>query len=71
MVRSSLFIDMRDQTSDNTMTSISQNAIKSGFFVILGRNSPEIEREFHHYLKKQSQFQTRPNECKVSYSKGL
>jgi hypothetical protein len=36
------------------MTSISQNAIKSGFSVISGRNSGEIEGEFHYYLKKQS-----------------
>jgi ADP-heptose:LPS heptosyltransferase len=38
------------------VAGISQNAIKSGFFVISGRNSGEIEREFHYYLKKQSQF---------------
>jgi hypothetical protein len=38
------------------MTRISQNAIKSGFFAISGRNSGEMEREFHYYLKKQSQF---------------
>jgi hypothetical protein len=40
------------------MAIISQNAIKSGFFVISGRNSREIEGEFHYYLKKQSQFET-------------
>jgi hypothetical protein len=55
-VHSLLFIDIRDQTSDNTMTRISQNAIKSGFFAISGRNSGEMEREFHYYLKKRSQF---------------
>jgi hypothetical protein len=53
------------------MAVISQNGIKSGFFVISGRNSGEIEREFHYYLKKQSQFQTRQNERKVSHNKVL
>jgi hypothetical protein len=38
------------------MTGISQNAIKSGSFVISGRNSGETEGEPHYYLKKQSQF---------------
>ena len=38
------------------MTSTSQNGVKSGFFVISGRNSGEIEGEFQYYLKKQSQF---------------
>jgi hypothetical protein len=37
------------------MTSISQSAIKSGFFVISGRNTGEIEDEFDTNLKKQSQ----------------
>jgi hypothetical protein len=37
------------------MAIISQNAIKSGFFVISGRNSGEIGGEFYYYLKKQSQ----------------
>jgi hypothetical protein len=53
------------------MAIISQHAIKSGFFAISGRNSGEIERDFHFYLKKQSQFQTRQNERKVSSNKGL
>jgi hypothetical protein len=44
------------KTSDNTLTSISQNAIKSGFFVISGRNGGEIAGYFDYYLKKQSQF---------------
>jgi hypothetical protein len=38
------------------MARISQNGIKSGFFVMSGRNSTEIEGDFHYYLKKQSQF---------------
>jgi hypothetical protein len=38
------------------MAVISQDAIKYGFFVISGRNSGEMEGEFHYYLKKQSQF---------------
>jgi hypothetical protein len=38
------------------MAVISQNAIKSGFFVISGRNSGEMEGESDAYLKKQSQF---------------
>jgi hypothetical protein len=37
------------------LAGTSQNAIKSGFFVISGRNSGETEGEFHYYLKKQSQ----------------
>jgi hypothetical protein len=53
------------------MTSISQNAVKSGFFVISGRNSGEIEGESDCYLKKQSQVQTRENEPNISYNKGL
>jgi hypothetical protein len=53
------------------MAIISQNAIKSGFFVISSRNSGEIEGEFHCYLKKQSQFVKGQNERKVSYNKGL
>jgi hypothetical protein len=34
------------------MDDISQNANKSGFFVISGRNSGEMESEFHYNLKK-------------------
>jgi len=34
------------------MSIISQNAIKWGFFVISGRNSGQIESEFHHKLCK-------------------
>jgi hypothetical protein len=37
------------------MAIISQHAIKSGFFVISGRNSGERDGDFHYYLKKQSQ----------------
>jgi hypothetical protein len=44
------------KASGNTMTSILQNAIKSGFFVISGGNSGEIEGESEYDLKKQSQF---------------
>jgi hypothetical protein len=41
------------------MTSISQNGVKSGFFVISGRNSGEMGGELYYHLKKQSQFQKR------------
>ena len=34
------------------MAIIPQNAIKPGFFVISGRNSVEIESEFHYKLCK-------------------
>jgi hypothetical protein len=37
------------------MTSISQNGAKSGFLVVSGANSREMEGEFHHYMKKQTQ----------------
>jgi hypothetical protein len=53
------------------MTSILQNAIKSGFFVISCRNSGEMEGELHYYLKKQSQFMKGQNERKVSNNKRL
>jgi hypothetical protein len=37
------------------MVVISQNANKYGFFAISGRNSGEMESEFHYNLKKQTQ----------------
>ncbi len=46
------------------MTIISQNAIKPGFFVTSGRNSGEIESEFHYKLCKTNPISEKSNECK-------
>ncbi len=45
------------------MTIILQNAVKPGFFVTSGRNSGEIESEFHYILCKTNPIIENSNEC--------